>query len=189
MNRSFWGINIMLLSLYPIMSANPILQAEESAISYQCINEEGWHVPGTEQIDKARILYQGEDVIDGHKIQISRIKPIKEYPGGEDVFTSMPIITVSGNTILYRSANVVALELKKYSFGGKDFCYLATMATCMVRVNKVTAVAGGEFTYAYCDETGNGKFQTREFANMMIGSPTQWHVRLPEWVKNGPTKR
>jgi hypothetical protein len=143
-------------------------------------------VPGTEEIKTRPVLRQREETINGIKIQITDINPIRKLKGGFDAYTTMPAISISNDTVYYRDHSVVALALTKYSFKGKVFCYLVSMATYSPSADPLFfggSVAGDQFYYAFYDEYGYGLFQTREVPNLEIARPDYYHVRLPEWVK------
>jgi hypothetical protein len=175
-----------LFLLHPYMLLDSVAQNTQRQYFNTYINERGWKVPGTEEIKKRPVLRQREETINGIKIQITQIDPIRKLKGGFDAYTTMPDISISNETVYYRDHSVVALALTKYSFKGKAFCYLVSMATYSPSADPLFfggAVAGDQFYCAFYDEYGYGLFQTREPANLLLGSPNYWHVRLPEWVK------
>jgi hypothetical protein len=140
-----------LILLHPYMLLDSVAQDMQRKDFKAYINERGWKVPGTEEIKTRPVLRQREETINGIKIQITDINPIRKLKGGFDAYTTMPAINISNDTVYYRDHSVVALALTKYSFEGKVFCYLVSMATYSPSADPLFfggAVAGNQFYYA-----------------------------------------
>jgi hypothetical protein len=101
----------------------------------------------------------------------------------------MPRVCIAGDVAKFWEREYVPLRIQRFSYNGRTFCYLIAVAT--YDYNDKTGfggVAGDESSFAFYDEDGDGRFETREWANMMIGSPDMFRLRLPQWVLNLPVK-
>jgi hypothetical protein len=127
-------------------------------------------------------------MIDGRRILENSYDPYVDlslhHPG-----TVMPRICIGDDVGVYTEDEYIPLRIDRYSYRGRVFCYLVEVAPYLY--DDLTGVGGSAaaaYTFAFYDEDGNGRFETREFANIMIGAPDQFRLKLPQWVMNLPAK-
>lgn len=121
---------ILFLLAHPLLSAESLMKGEKQSNAVQYINENGWHIPGMEHIQLAKLQYQAITIRDGFPIQFTRMMPARELEG-QRLFYSIifPLGDVSGGNIVYREKDGVVREIMSYSVNGKAFCYVVAMAS------------------------------------------------------------
>lgn len=166
---------IVVLSLIIIMPiSNQRLIAQDILETHKV---DGWIIPGIEKHDQLKVIKQNEKTREGISIRESIYEPKRDRDGRRP-HVKIPIRIKSNGNQKYEEKEVVVREIIEYMIDGKPFCFLIKMSP----MDKFGNAIGKSYGYAYYDENGSGLFQTREPVGI-IGGPSGWHLRIPEWVK------
>lgn len=139
------------------------------------VKQDGWRVPGVDE-------YRTVDTV--LKKQINDIEVTQKVFKSE----ARPVVDLDGNTvgdINQQGINVTLQTAKKkrrlfdvrgfstYEVNGRVFAYGVTLVPVVIEEN-IRIYAGAMYSLFYCDEDGDGRFETR-----YSGLPLP---KTPEWV-------
>jgi hypothetical protein len=151
-----------------------------STLAPKAINIDGWLVPGLDwtrghspTTDSKRIEVDGQTVI------VTRFLP-PQRKAGKPALSRLPLIFLDGSAAILRVRDFVVGQIDRYQLNGRPFCYVVTVRPYSYdRLSRQGGVVALEMQLAFYDDDGDGKFETMEPVNSILGGKEQWRIRLP----------
>jgi len=179
---------LTLLLLVLVGAGQVVAASPECAIPKTLVNDQGWEIPGVKDLGLARVEHESTIQVEGRPVLETSYDPYWDeklhHPG-----TVMPHVCIAGDVAKFWEREYVPLRIQRFSYSGRVFCYLISVATYDYNDKTgIGGVVGDGYAFAFYDEDGDGRFETQEWANTMMGSPDMFRVKLPQWVLNLPVK-
>ena len=156
------------------------LEGQDNTALREFINPVGWCVPGLAAALKAKPTKVKVTLLAGTKVEISRYTnlPIRKKRGYISCPAPWPDFP--------ENHQLVTTDLVRYSVGGRPFLYTMYAYPCGSHpATKTGGCIGSDFSLAYYDQDGDGKFERMEFMPVVIGGDPAWpwHPQLPIWTR------